>query len=780
MHELHEERRALGQLLPTLGNATQRIHSWVFESDANASASSIRNVYTRALNDSELYIGIFWNEYGEWTIDEFHRAGELGIPRHIYVKNVDTEKRDPHLQNFLDHQTDVRFGITPQWFSNTDELKDKVTSAIQQWLLDRHSEHQYVTNAIVARIADDIPELPRRLVGREGLIQHVNHLLDDNERILLRGFGGMGKTALAATIAADWIEDERGSVVWINAGHSEAAAIFEAIGRAFDAQQDVVNATGEKLIQTVRHILSEHKALLVLDDIWNGSALARVARAIPRRLPFLATSRQRFPLDEVIEIGQLSNSDALKLLNYHARGHYDDSGAKQLCDLLGNHAFALEIAGKTLKVYNIQPDALIKRIEEAPHDLHMPAGFGELGRKGIKSLLDASIDALNRELYNIFLAMGSMFEPTATPELVARAIDRPVNRVEKSLQELTIRGLVNERRQDEIIYYQLHDLAYSYARAMFLSKGLTHQAVIQACHDYVDAHVGDLSALDAEFGNILEAAEAALQIKQEDIVVDMMTALAVKGPYFAARGHSSRSLDLLRRTIEVAMDNEQIETAHYLESRLGNTYANFLGNLDLALQTYQSALELSRRMNNRQREAILLTVIGTVRARQGANDSANYHQLAESIAREEQDEIALAQVLINRGAEIMLSENPDYEKVCQLSEEAANLAHNNQLHHIYFVALLNRGAGEHELGRYKDALKTHEKAYDFARLQANYPWMADALYSIGEDYHKVDERDKAQTSFDHAIKLLYECGNEIKAEQLQAFMRKNNYQVPNR
>src|SRR5688572_27807237 len=112
MRELSAERQVLHELLPKLDTGITRLRAWTFETDALASNSSIRKVYLDALRNASLYIGIFWNEYGEWTIDEFERATEWGIDRHIYVKNVDPEKRDPRLQAFLNQQSDVITGIT--------------------------------------------------------------------------------------------------------------------------------------------------------------------------------------------------------------------------------------------------------------------------------------------------------------------------------------------------------------------------------------------------------------------------------------------------------------------------------------------------------------------------------------------------------------------------------------------------------------------------------------------------------------------------------------------
>ena len=245
MQELADERQSLTQLLSELSHESFRVESWVFEMDAQASARSIRQVYLDALEQSDLYIGIFWNGYGEWTIDEFHRAGEVGIPRHVYVKNVDVEKRDPRLSQFLEKQSDVRFGITPRWYEDTADFRLQVARSIQLWLQNQALAYHSSISAVIATLADEVPDLPRRLIGRTKLINQALKLLEDNERILLRGFGGTGKSALAATIAADYIDNGMGDVIWIKTGTAGVDAIYEALGQAFDQQKEILSAEGE-------------------------------------------------------------------------------------------------------------------------------------------------------------------------------------------------------------------------------------------------------------------------------------------------------------------------------------------------------------------------------------------------------------------------------------------------------------------------------------------------------------------------------------------------------
>ncbi|NOG50675.1 MAG: hypothetical protein HND48_15540 [Chloroflexi bacterium] len=85
--------------------------------------------------------------------------------------------------------------------------------------------------------------------------------------MLLRGFGGMGKSALAATVAAQYVSEGKGAVLWLKAGAVEADTLFEAIGRAFGVQQTIASTSGDERVQAVRRILAEAKVPLVLDDV---------------------------------------------------------------------------------------------------------------------------------------------------------------------------------------------------------------------------------------------------------------------------------------------------------------------------------------------------------------------------------------------------------------------------------------------------------------------------------------------------------------------------------
>lgn len=777
MRELAPERKALQDLLPELDRDTFRLRTWAFEQNAPASNKSIRDVYLEALQNSALYVGLFWNEYGEWTIDEFEQATALGIERHLYVKNMNPDERDPRLQAFLDRHSDVRFGITPRWFTDVEDLKQQFTRSVDQWLIDRQIAYHSATNAVLAQIPDDVPEQPRKLIGRDDLVAEVAGLLDEKSHVLLRGFGGMGKSALAATVAAQHVADGKGPVLWLKAGSVDADMLFEAIGRAFGVQQAIASASGDERLQVVRRVLADAKVLLVLDDIWNGAALARMVKAMPRSTPLLVTSRHRFPLDEIVEVGELKPEQALELLGLHVRGRdfSADPDAVRLCDVLGHHSFALEIASKSLKVYQLSPTELLRRIEAAPHDLSMPANFGELGRTGIKSLLDASVDALSKPLFDVFVGLGGLFEPSSTPELLGRVMNLDPNAVSDTLGQLDLRGLVSKRTLNRVTYFRVHDLAYSYARNLFLNRGSGALAVIEACRDYAVTYKDDLDALDVEQSNILEAAEAASDTQRDDLFIDVMRTLTVDGPYFAARGYTALALKLIHSAVGAAKARADLETAHYLLSKLGNAYADFVGDSQRALEAYTAALGLAQQLGDRRREAILLAVVGKVRFSQHDADADSYYEHAETIAREIADDFALGFVLHHRGYQFINQPIPDYERGRDLSDEAARIAAGLGLSDIQFWSLLNRGSCEHELGQLERALATHHEALQLAVEQGNHYWEAGVLRSIGEDYHRLNDRSRAQDAFDRALELWQGVKAKAQADDLLQFMSDNGY-----
>ncbi|MEO8608085.1 MAG: protein kinase [Chloroflexota bacterium] len=626
--------------------------------------------------------------------------------------------------------------------------------------------------------ADLILEKPRLLIGREVLITQIQQLLDENERVLLQGLGGMGKTSLAATVAAGWIDAGKGSVAWLEAANENADTLFEALGRALGEPEKLVGIVGDERIDALRRILSDRKLLIVLDNIWNERALYELLKGLPPNLPVLLTSRHALPIDgDIIDIEALPPEKALELLNYHARKTYAaGSDASELCRTLGYHPFALEIAGKRIKVNRtMTPTQLIQSIKDAPHELDMPENFADVGRKGIKDLLDASVKELGEPVRAVFIVMGGLFSPAGSIELLVLSTDLGKDQSDKFLSDLEQRGLIdlNAATDDTPAHYRLHDLTYSYARSLFKATFKTRHSVVSAARAFADGHASDLDELEFEQANLLGAAKAALTEGQKQTLIDIMYTLAVKG-YMDARGHNLLLLERLDDAINAAkqMEPQPNETIHYLSGKRGNAYAerNDLAN---ALASYQDAVEYAPNPN---REAILLSVIGAVCFPESPDTADRYFEDAYQIAKENHDDLALSVILEHRGHQAI--NRKEQETARRFFAEALEVAERLQNSDRLFYALLNLGARESQLGMLKEALSNHQRAYGIAQESENNLWIGAALQCIGEDYHGLDEREKAQENLTEAIALFKSFGATAMVEEVIEYMQKEGYTIP--
>ena len=640
-------------------------------------------------------------------------------------------------------------------------------------------------NAVLIKTGGTVPARPEKLVGRTELIGDALSALQKQKRVLLHGFGGAGKTALAAAVAETYLNNEKDKILWLQAGDDAPDTLFDALARAFEAQQHLSQAKAADKTDIIKELLSKNKlSLFVLDDVWNAYALSKVLEAVPEDIPLLVTSRQRYPKIKRLDVGRLARKDGLRLLSHHIQVNLStDADADKLCETLGDHAFALRIAGINLQVDELTPTALLKQITDAPHRMKTPPDFAEEGRESVTALLTASLNALPEDAYEAFMGFGVLFTTSSTPELLSLCTRRSEEEVEEALFTLQKRGLAERVSEpgSDVVTYRVHDLAYSFARANNHFRLSTAQ---RACKAFLKKHVQDFDVLDADITNLLGATQAAEKQKNENYLIDMMKMLVVGNAYFGARGHTPRSFELLKMSVNAAKILGDLETAHHLVAKLGNTYRDFFGDLTNALASFKEALKLARQMNDHHREATLLTVIGIVRFHQNGQDADTYFDQAQNLAEKHSDDIALSQVLEHQA--YVAGKRADWVETKLLYEESILAmrrlqrnpkARKMEINERLFFALLNLGEAERKLDCFDESLKLRKQALEIAKELNHQMWIAYALQEIGEMYHDVDNRNLAQENYQKAI-YLYEINNaQPDLEALTTFMRSENYSL---
>jgi transcriptional regulator with XRE-family HTH domain/tetratricopeptide (TPR) repeat protein len=627
---------------------------------------------------------------------------------------------------------------------------------------------------------DLLRERAALLIGRNAELDMIRTALECRQHVLLQGSGGMGKTSLAAEAATHFLNSEQRTVFWVRMGEHDPNAILEAVQRYFEQPYRLGVSLAERQ-HMVRQMLSE-VGIVVLDDVWNGNALFEVFKALPISVPTIITSRLSFSITNAITVSvrELDAESSLALMKEHSGDCAALPEALELCQDLGNHPYAIEIAARTLGAQRLTPSELRLLIADRPADLKVPGEFAEEGRESVAALLNASLSRLGTDERRVFSSFGDAFAPSLTTSLLAiLRNETDTIKLERALLQLQAHGLLERVAASEThaSYYRLHSLTHSYARTLKKRTNRTLIVAIEACRDFAATNSGDYNRLEAERGNLLGAAETAMHLGESALLIDILSSLAVRGIYFDARGHDSQSLALLNAAIEAAEVNELHQEAHFLLAKLGNTYMNHIGDFDYALQAYQQSLELARLLENTNREALLLSIIGMVRFRQNEPDAKAYLDQAYTLAVANADDKALSVILQHLSHYAMMNLPPDYESGWQFADQAISVATRMENNEARFTAMINRGGCELELSRVTEAIATHQSAYDFAVKSGHRDWQGIALHSLGEDYNILGDRNQARTHLEKALTLFREIRAEGRVRALAEFMQQNGYPV---
>lgn len=692
----------------------------------------------RKLKEADLYIGIIAHRYGyieagydkSVTEIEFDYAGERGLERLCFIvdpaqrwpKTAYQRKNADRLEAF---KAKIDKLVIRSIFTTVEDFREKLVQALvnwQEWRTARSGE----LDAILATMPDDVPSRPEKLIGRDALTTEIHSLLDKGKRVLLQGFGGMGKTALAADVAAERIAAGKGAALWLRAGTEDLNGLMAALARPFNAQQTVSKETGSaNQARVVRLLLAEHGVkLVVLDDAWNARALTQIlnVNAIPSGVAILVTSRSRFTGLTRLDVGRLARSASLQLLSHYGQPDWlTDADANALCDKLGDHTYAVRVAGLTLALDGLTPGELLERVSAAPWKLTAPEGAEEEGRSSVEELLNTSLYGLDPEARMVFLALGAFFTASATPEILSLYMGLEPHFVEDALNRLQRRGLAERVPEtgERVVEYRTHDLAYSYARSQ--ASADDHHRALDACLAYLNRYrsptEGNLAALRSELDNFMGAATWALTSERyadvqrfADWLYRSFDTDTSEG-FLHLQGYAGLATNLL---IQAAAASELLgqkeQQAVYL-GNLGSAYRD-LGQIKNAMRYYRQALKLYRDLGHQAGEGLTLGRLGIAYRILGQVEPAIEHlEQALTIAREAGDPQA----------------------------EGINLAN---------LGIAYRGQGRHE-----QALDYLQRALAIARSRSDERGEAINLGNIGDVYQDMNRPDEAIQTYEHTLRL---------------------------
>ena len=403
-----------------------------------------RDLYRAYLDQSHIFVGIYWQKYG-WVApdmdisgleDEYRLSGNR--PKLMYIK-APAPDREPRLKSMLD---DMRNDGTVSYkpFTSAAELRQLIANDLALLLTERFETAQQDTVPGAVANATQLNNLPAQstpLIGRDEEAAEIASLLrrPDVRLVTLCGSGGIGKTRLAIEVAQRLLPEFTDGVCFVAlAAVSDPNLVNSTIAQALGLRPvGAAEGGGQASIDTLKQYLRAKQLLLVLDNFEQVTDAAPVIGellAAAPRLDVLVTSRTLLrltseyeytvpPLDvpdieRMPDINRLSQYEAVKLFIERARAAkstftVDNDNAPavaEICARLDGVPLALELAAARIRL--LSPQAMLARlVRDTPLKL-LSGGARDLPsrQQALRTTIEWSYRLLNPQEQTLFARLG--------------------------------------------------------------------------------------------------------------------------------------------------------------------------------------------------------------------------------------------------------------------------------------------------------------------------------------------------------------------------------------
>jgi len=787
--DLAAERQAVEDVLKRMKDADlQMMEYWGSRENTPVEVS------LQELEGSQVYLGIFAGRYGSIdpatgmsiTEREYRRSVELGLHHLMYFKLPDapvprgSDDTDSGAAKRLRRlKKEISEKHTPDYFRSPEELGLKVATALH---------NLFVEAGWCRRVPFQAPRPPDVFVGRDEELAELRERLLGGETVGivgLHGMGGIGKTALAAKLAHELREELRDGVVWCDVGERDPLTVLSDMAWAYGVKVDPATDL-EGRAAFVRSLLSEKRALLVLDDVRKANIPNLKHLLPPPPCACVVTSRREsLPGVTTSKLETLDEEEGLDLLRDFIgppRVEAEPDAAKRIYELTGGLPLALEIAAQRLaqrETWTLQRFA--ERLERARlAELEV----GDEKTLSVRASLRVSNDELDKVEQGRYRALGA-FEADFSVEACAavwpaipasgqpqerrwtdrarawlrrvlgagnRGLERlPVRETRQVLERLCRLSLLTCVSEDR---YKLHDLLRDFAREE-LAKAGEEEAVreqqVAYFLGYVRQHKQEYDALEVEWRNVqgvLEWLEGRESSRHRRALMGMHDALEefldTRGYWRQAIRWGDAAAEAARAVGDesaVARFSGNVGTMHYL-----------MGDYAEARRRHEAALEAYRQMGEERNVAVALDHLGVLARLEGEyGEARRLHEESLEMARRLGDPSGIAGTLHELG--LLAQAQGDYAEARRLYEESLEMQ--RQLGDPSRIARLvgQLGVLAQDEGEHSGARRLYEESLEMARQLGEPDGIARSLHQLGRLAEIEGKMEDAAELFEQSLQV---------------------------